>query len=105
MIQLGQCVQRLATTLADNYDEKIHFKFAKLDIKYGFCRLAVSDIYSCNFCCVFPQANKVKNIDDIKRVVPNCLQMVWCESPPFFCAASETSRYVIDTLLHEVKLT
>ena len=30
--------------------------------------------------------------------------MRWCESPTFFCAASETARYVIDTLLHELNL-
>ena len=29
--------------------------------------------------------------------------MGWCESPPLLCSESETERYVIDTLLHEVK--
>ena len=50
------------------------------------------------------QANKVKKIEDIKVVVPNYLQMGWCESPPFFCSASETAIDFIDTLLHEVNL-
>ena len=30
--------------------------------------------------------------------------MGWCESPPFFCAASETARDVVDTLLQEISL-
>ena len=60
MIQLVQFVKRLIATLADNYDKNTHFKFAKLDIKYGFWRLAFSDIDAWNFCCVLPQDNKVK---------------------------------------------
>ena len=50
------------------------------------------------------QAKKVKNIEEIEVVVPNYLQMGWCESPPFLCAASDTARDIIDTLLHEVNL-
>ena len=37
-------------------------------------------------------------------MVPKFPQMGWCESPPFFCAASETSIDVIDKILHEVNL-
>ena len=29
-------------------------------------------------------------------VVPTSLQMGWVESPPFFCAASETARDIIE---------
>ena len=78
IIHLGQCVQLIVATLVDNYEENTPFKFAKLDIKYGFWRLEISDIDAWNLCCVIPQAKKVKNIEDIKVVVPNCLQMVCC---------------------------
>ena len=64
----------------------------------------ISDTYVWNFCYVLPQANKVKNIEYINLVIPNCLQIGWCESPAFFCEASETVRYVIDTLLQEINL-
>ncbi len=104
MVQLGQCIQRLVATLADNYDPENPFMFAKLDIKDGFWRMAVSDDDAWNFCYVLPQENPTGNIDDTLLVVPNCLQMGWCESPPFFCAASETARDVIDTLLMETSL-
>ena len=67
--------------------------------------MAVSDTDACNFWYVLIQANKEKNIDNVEVVVPNCLQMRWCKSPPFFCAASETSRDVIDVILHEVNLS
>ena len=78
--------------------------FEKLDIKYGFWKLVVSEIDARRFYYVTPQANKVNYIDNIEVVVPKCLQMVWCESPPFFCAPSETEGDFIDTLFHEIKL-
>ena len=104
MIQLGLCMQRIVATLADNFDPNKPFKFAKLDIKDGFWRMAVSDLDAWNFCYVLPQETPPTNIDDTQIVVPNCLQMGWCESPPFFCASSETARDVIDTLLKEAAL-
>ena len=38
-------------------------------------------------------------------MVPNRIQMGWCDLPLLFCAASETSRDVIDTLLQEIKVS
>ena len=73
MIHMGQCVQRLIATLLGNYDKNNPFNFAKLDIKDVFWRLSVSDTDVWNFCYVLPQDNKVKNIEDIEVVVPNCL--------------------------------
>ena len=104
MVQLGQCVQRLIALLADNYNPARPFQFAKLDIKDGFWRLAVNDDDAWAFCYVLPQHTPPTNIEDTLLVVPNCLQMGWCESPPFFCAASETARDVIETLLQEIAL-
>ena len=104
MVQLGNCVQRLIALLADNYDPAQPFLFSKLDIKDGFWRMAVSNEDAWNFCYVLPQFEPVHNIEDVRIVVPNCLQMGWCESPPFFCAASETARDVIDALLQELCL-
>ena len=104
MLQLVQFVKRLDATLVDNYDKNTPFSFAKLYIKDGFWRMAVSDTDAWNFCYVIPQFNKVKNIEDIEVLVQNCPQMGWCESLPFFCAAAETARDVINTLLHELNL-
>ena len=46
-----------------------------------------------NFCYTLP--NKTGAIDETEIVVPDTLQMGWCESPPFFCASSKTVRDVI----------
>ena len=37
-------------------------------------------------------------IEDILIVVPHSLQMGWRESPPYFCAATETARDVIQDM-------
>jgi hypothetical protein len=41
-----------------------------------------------NFAYVLPQ----RSDEPIRLVVPTSLQMGWVESPPYFCAASETAR-------------
>ena len=104
MVQLGNCMKRLIALLADNEDPNQPFVFAKLDIKDGFWRMNVSEEDAWSFCYVMPTLDPPTSLDDVQIVVPNCLQMGWCESPPFFCAASETARDVIATLLAETAL-
>ena len=96
MNQLGFVLKRIIHTMASHYNPKRPFFFSKLDIKDGFWRLTVNDRDAWNFCYALP--NKSLNIDETEIVVPNCLQMGWCESPPFFCASSETARDIIDKL-------
>ena len=99
MAQLGSVIKRIIALLADYRTSGSIFRFSKLDIKDGFWRLAVNDTDAWNFCYVLPQLEKPRNMDDIEIVVPNCLQMGWCESPPLFCASSETARDIIQKLL------
>ena len=63
---------------------------AKGDIKDGFRRLDCEQGEEYNFAYVLPQAPG----KPVKLVVPTSLQMGWIESPPYFCAASETARDV-----------
>ena len=99
MVQLGNCLKRIVYTLAANFNPQKPFAFAKVDIKDGFWRMRVSADAAWNFCYVLPAIEAVTTIDDLELVVPNSLQMGWCESPPYFCAATETARDVIDNLL------
>ena len=100
MVQLGNCVKRIIHTMEKNYDTDVPFKFCKLDIKDGFWRLVVNEKDSWNFCYVLPKLNNEKtSLDETELVVPHSLQMGWCESPPFFCASSETARDTIHNLL------
>ena len=77
-IHIVQCVHRIKSTLAENYNEEAPLQFSKLYIKDSFWGLEVSDTYAWNFFYVLPQFQDFKDIEDIKVVVPNCLQMVWC---------------------------
>ena len=99
MIQLGNCIQRIIYTLATNYDPNHPFAFAKMELKDGFWRMLVSEADAWNFCYVLPSHLPNQLLDDVDIVVPSSLQMGWCESPPYFCAATETARDVIESLL------
>ncbi len=61
---------------------------AKWDI--GFWQLDNGAGAEYNFAYVMPQPQG----SPTRLVVPTLLQMGWVESPPFFCAASETARDV-----------
>ena len=100
MGQLGSVVKRIVATMADFFDPHKPFCFTKIDIKDGFWRMAVSDDEAWNFCYVLPNSEKASNnIDDTLIVVPNSLQMGWIESPPCFCAGTETARDIIELIL------
>lgn len=99
MANLGDTLKRIVSTMAKNYDDKLPFMFSKCDIKDGFWRMVVNKSDAWNFCYVLPSPKNDNNIDNTEIVVPHSLQMGWSESPPFFCAATETSRDVIQRYL------
>ncbi len=63
---------------------------AKWDIKDGFWYMDCAEGEEWNFAYVLPHEEGKPT----KLVVPTLLQMGWVESPPYFCAATETSRDV-----------
>jgi hypothetical protein len=65
--------------------------------------MAVSNSDAWNFCYVLPTKTST-NLDDLQIVVPNSLQMGWCESPSLFCSGTETARDTINELLHDMIL-
>ena len=85
--QLGHSLARIIHAFAQADDDKKIF-MAKWDIKDGFWRLDCEEGAEWNFAYVLPQ----KEGEPIKLVIPTSLQMGWIESPPYFCAASETGR-------------
>lgn len=87
--QLGQSLDRVIHAMAQaEQDAKVFM--AKWDIKDGFWRLVGRKGEEWNFAYVLPQEEG----KPIKLVIPTSLQMGWIESPPYFCAASETGRDV-----------
>ena len=100
MAELGNVLRRIIHILCENYDVELPFKFAKVDIKDGFWRLAVSEEDAWHFCYQIPPKSKDEPLDDRLIVVPTALAMGWAESPPFFCTATETGRDVIERLFN-----
>jgi hypothetical protein len=87
--QLGHSLSRIIHAFAETEDDARIF-MAKWDIKDGFWRMDAEDGTEWNFSYVLPQSPG----NPCLLVVPTSLQMGWVESPPFFCAASETARDV-----------
>ena len=99
MTQLGSSLPRLLATMVQNWNPAFPFYFAKLDIKDGFWRVKVRDEDAWHFTYVLPSITD-QPTDEIELVVPNSLQMGWCESPALFCACSETARDIMASLVH-----
>ena len=88
--QIGHVLPRLIHAFASVRESDVIF-MAKWDIKDGFWRLDCEQGEEWNFAYVQPSTVAS---GDISLVIPTSLQMGWIESPPYFCAASETARDV-----------
>ena len=89
--QMGHALQRVIHAFAEDHIENSKIFMAKYNVKDGFWQLDCKTGEEWNFCYVLPPKNAG---DPVKLVVPTSLQMGWVESPPYFCAASETARDV-----------
>ncbi len=87
--QIGHSLKRIIHAFAEASDDEKIF-MAKWDVKDGFWRLQCREGEEWNFAYVMPRDEGLP----IQLVVPTSLQMGWIESPPYFCAASETARDV-----------
>ena len=95
MAELGNVLPRLIFAVATAPDAQGPILFSKLDIKDGYWRMVVPEEAEWNFAYVLP---KLQPDDPVQLVIPSSLQMGWCDSPAYFCAASETARDVAETL-------
>ena len=97
MTQLGKVLPRLIHALATLPETKGPILLMKADIKDGFWRITVPEAEEYNFAYVLPQLPEDAT-DDPYVVIPSALQMGWTNSPPEFCAATETARDVAESL-------
>ncbi len=72
-------------------DETAKVFMEKWEIKDGFWHIDCTEGGEWNYVYVLPQPEG----GPIKLVVPTSLQMGWVESPPYFCAATETAWDVV----------
>jgi hypothetical protein len=95
MAELGNVLPRLIYAVATAPDGNGPVLFSKLDVKDGYWRMVVPQEDEWHFAYVLPKASPD---EPTQLVIPSCLQMGWCDSPSYFCAASETARDVAETL-------
>jgi hypothetical protein len=93
---IGQVLPNLFQFMADTPQEEI-IAFSKIDLSDGFWRMIVEENSKWNFCYVMPDPDG----SPTRIVVPSALQMGWAESPPYFCAATQAGRDVIEYLIDE----
>ena len=72
--------------------------FSKLDIKNGYWQMVINPSDEWNFTNMLP---KVSLDESMQLVVPSCLQMGWCKSTSYFCAASKTACNISEMLALE----
>ena len=89
MYELGNVIPQIIWNMAKAPDRGVPILFSKIDLKDGYWRMVVNEADTWNFAYVL---SPLKPGDDIELVIPDALQMGWSESPPFFCAATETAR-------------
>jgi hypothetical protein len=90
--QLGHSLQWVIHAFTEA-DKSNKIFMAKWDIKDGFWHLDAKTGDEWNFAYVLPQPPG----EPVKIVVPSLLQMGLVESPPYFCATTETSRNIATT--------
>jgi len=101
MDQLGKVLPHFVHQIACTDPDPSPIYFAKWDIKDGFWHLVVSMENAWQFCYILPRVHKDNTI---KLVVPTCLQMGWCKSPPLFCTTSKTMCNIAQELLDNTAL-
>ena len=85
--QLGDVIPWLIKAMAKAPDGKL--LFAKLNINNGYWQMSIEYSGEWNFAYMLPPTPEC---DEILLVIPSALQMGWCESPAFFCTATETAQ-------------
>jgi hypothetical protein len=92
--EIGNVLKRMCRLLAEVPEEE-DVMLSKIDLSDGFWRMRVKDKDSWNFAYVLPDVPGAP----LRLVVPCSLQMGWSESPAYFCAATETTRDLIQETL------
>ena len=98
MAQPGQVVKRIIYLMAIHIHHGLPFKFSKLYFKDRFWRMVAANDDAWKLFYLLPSLKYCESMDDIGLVVPNSLQMVWCQSPPLFCSGSENAQDIMEIL-------
>ena len=95
MSELGRVLPHLIYAVETAPERCGPILFSKLDIKDGYWHMVIAPDDEWNFAYILPKLTPDK---PTQLVIPSCLQMGWCQSAAYFCAASETTRDMSETL-------
>jgi hypothetical protein len=85
-MQFGRALQRILYQVRHSNPEHGPVYASKLDVADGFYRLGVNTRQALRLACLLPREQQEPQLVGI----PLALPMGWVESPPYFCAATET---------------
>ena len=91
MFELGNVIPRLLHHMA-TADPNTPIFFTKIDIKDGYWRLRIRKDHEWNFVYTLPKLSPEQ-----ETILAICLTLAmgWIDSPPYFCAVTETARDII----------
>jgi hypothetical protein len=85
-MQFGRALQRILYQVRHANPEHGPVYASKLDVADGFYRLSVNARQALRLACLLPREHQEPQL----VAIPLALPMGWVESPPYFCAATET---------------
>jgi hypothetical protein len=92
--EIGHVLPKLLQFMADTPAQEA-IGFSKIDLSDRFWQMLVTDEQKWKFCYVMPDPPGSR----VHIVVPSALQMGWAESPPYFCAATQAGREIVEYLI------
>ena len=85
-MQFGRTLERVLYQIRHANPRYGHVHLAKVDLSDGFYRVALNDSAIAKLAVALPQFPGEERLLALPLVLP----MGWVESPPFFCAVTET---------------
>ena len=95
MSELGCVLPCLIYAITTAPENRGPILFSRLDIKDGYWHMVVTPEDKWNFAYVLP---KLVPDEPTQLAILSCLQMGWCQSASYFCAAFKTTHDISDTL-------
>lgn len=96
--KLGNIIPHIIWQMVLALENGIPLLFSKINLKEGYWCIVVDKRDSWNFVYILPTEHPD---DEPEMIIPDVLQIHWSDSPPFFCAATDTSWDHEDKYYHD----
>ena len=96
-MQFGNALQRILQRIAYSNPQFGPVKMLKFDLSDGYYRIPLSPEAALELAVIIPGTSPSTSL----IAVPLSLPMGWAQSPPYFCAYTETAADLINAALQE----